>query len=124
MTDMSTPVLSRILTEAIAVHQPPLVNGRRIKLKYAHQGGRNPPTVIIHGSQTDALPEAYKRYLINFYREKLSLAGTPVRIKFKSPENPFIEAKEKISDHQKEKRKQQVVRFHKHRKNSDSKGNP
>jgi GTP-binding protein len=119
MIDMSTPVLTRILTEAIAVHQPPLVNGRRIKLKYAHQGGRNPPTIIIHGSQTDALPDAYKRYLINFYRDKLKLEGTPVRIKLKSADNPFVENKEKVSDFQKEKRKAQVVRFHKHKKNSD-----
>jgi len=120
MTDMSTPVLTRILTEATAVHQPPLVNGRRIKLKYAHQGGRNPPTVIIHGAQTDQLPESYKRYLMSFYREKLLLAGTPVRLKFKSAENPFVEIKEKISDRTKENRRQQVIRFHKHRKQTES----
>jgi GTP-binding protein len=120
MIDMSTPVLTRILTEALAAHQPPLVNGRRIKLKYAHQGARNPPTVIIHGTQTDDLPEAYKRYLIHFYREKLSLAGTPVRLKFKSPQNPFDETPEKLSGRAKEVRRQQVIRFHKHRKQTDS----
>ncbi|MGZ8907995.1 MAG: ribosome biogenesis GTPase Der, partial [Methylobacter sp.] len=65
MLDMSTPVLTRILKEATAAHQPPIVNSRRIKLKYAHQGGRNPPIVVIHGVQTDSLPESYKRYLIN-----------------------------------------------------------
>ncbi|MDD2738728.1 MAG: ribosome biogenesis GTPase Der, partial [Methylomonas lenta] len=89
MTDMSTPVLTRILSDALAAHQPPLVGGRRIKLKYAHQGGRNPPVVVIHGVQTDSLPVAYKRYLMNYFREQLKLKGTPVRLIFKSPENPF-----------------------------------
>ena len=102
MIDMSTPILTQILKEATTAHQPPLVQGRRIKLKYAHQGGRNPPTVIIHGSQTDALPTAYKRYLINFYRDKLKLKGTPVRLKFKSPDNPYKEVKKKPPEkHQK-----------------------
>ncbi|MEY4767678.1 MAG: ribosome biosis GTPase Der [Pseudomonadota bacterium] len=109
--DLSTPLLSDILTEAVSTHQPPLVNGRRIKLKYAHQGGRNPPTIIIHGSQTDDLPESYQRYLVNFYRQKLALAGTPIRLKFKSPDNPFHQTNEKISDFQKEKRKEQRKLF-------------
>ena len=105
MINMSTPVLTQILKEALAGHQPPLVNGRRVKLKYAHQGGRNPPTVIIHGVQTDVLPEAYRRYLINFYRDKLKLDGTPIRVKFKSPENPFKGIKNKLTDRQLKKRK-------------------
>ncbi len=89
MIDMSTPILTQILKDALAGHQPPVVKGRRIKLKYAHQGGRNPPTIIIHGTKTNDLPDAYKRYLINFYRDKLKLAGTPIRVKFLSPKNPF-----------------------------------
>lgn len=89
MIDMSTPALSKLLQEATTTHQPPLVNGRRIKLKYAHQGGKNPPIIIIHGIQTDAVPGAYKGYLVNFFRQKLKLLGTPIRIEFKSPENPF-----------------------------------
>jgi GTP-binding protein len=102
MINMSTPALTQILKEATTAHQPPLVQGRRIKLKYAHQGGRNPPTVIIHGSQTDALLDAYKRYLINFYRDKLKLKGTPIRLKFKSPDNPYKEVKKKPPEkHQK-----------------------
>jgi GTP-binding protein len=120
MIDMSTPILTKILTEAIAVHQPPLANGRRIKLKYAHQGGRNPPTVIIHGSQTDEIPESYKRYLINFYRDKLKLEGTPVRIKFKSPQNPYDESEIKVSDFQKEKRREMRDKIRKQRKKADS----
>lgn len=108
MTDMSTPVLTRILSDALAAHQPPLVGGRRIKLKYAHQGGRNPPVVVIHGVQTDSLPVAYKRYLMNYFRDQLKLKGTPVRLIFKSPENPFHGLKNKLSDRQIKKRKRLI----------------
>lgn len=115
MIDMSTPVLTRILNDAIAAHQPPLVGGRRIKLKYAHQGGRNPPVVVIHGVQTDSLPGAYKRYLMNYYREQLQLKGTPVRLVFKSPENPFHGQKNKLTDRQLKKRKR-LIDFTKRKK--------
>jgi len=113
MVDMSTPVLTRILKEAIASHQPPLVSGRRIKLKYAHQGGRNPPTVVVHGVQTDALPNAYKRYLMNFYRDQLELKGTPVKIILKSPENPFKDKKNKLTDRQVKKRQRLMKHYKK-----------
>ena len=112
MVDMSTPVLTRILKEAVVSHQPPLVRGRRIKLKYAHQGGRNPPTVVIHGAQTDALPGAYKRYLMNYFRVQMELQGTPVKLVFKSAENPFKDQKNKLSDHQLKKRKR-LIKHHK-----------
>jgi GTP-binding protein len=115
MVDMSTPVLTRILNDAITSHQPPLVSGRRIKLKYAHQGGRNPPVVVIHGVQTDSLPGAYKRYLMNYFREQLQLKGTPIRLVFKSPENPFHGQKNKLSDRQVKKRKR-LVDFSKRKK--------
>lgn len=105
MIDMSTPELTRILNDAVRAHQPPLVAGRRIKLKYAHQGGRNPPVIVIHGVQTDALPSAYKRYLMNYYRTQLGLQGTPVRLIFKSPENPFHGRKNKLTERQIKKRK-------------------
>ena len=105
MINMSTPVLTRILKEATDAHQPPMVGNRRIKLKYAHQGGRNPPVVIVHGVQTDALPISYKRFLTNYFRTKLHLSGTPIRLEFKSPTNPFQSQKIKISDHKMEKRK-------------------
>ena len=114
MVDMSTPVLTRILKEAIASHQPPIVRGRRIKLKYAHQGGRNPPTVVVHGVQTDSLPGAYKRYLMNYFRTQLELHGTPVKLVFKSPENPFKGQKNKLTERQVKKR-QRLVK-HKKRK--------
>ena len=105
MIDMSTPVLTRILKEATDAHQPPIIHTRRIKLKYAHQGGRNPPVVIIHGAQTDALPTSYKRYLMNYFRDKLKLSGTPIRLEFKSPVNPFHDNnKAKLTDWAVEKR--------------------
>lgn len=112
MLDMSTPLLTRILNDALAGHQPPLVGGRRIKLKYAHQGGRNPPIVVIHGVQTDSLPGAYKGYLMNYFRDKLNLKGTPIRLVFKSAENPFHGQKNKLSDRQLKKRKR-LIEFRK-----------
>ena len=68
MRAMSTPQLTRVMEKAIEAHQPPLVQGRRIKLRYAHQGGKNPPRIIVHGNQTFAVPDAYKRYLSNVFR--------------------------------------------------------
>ena len=115
MIDMSTPVLTRILSDALAAHQPPLVGGRRIKLKYAHQGGRNPPVVVIHGVKTDALPAAYKRFLMNYFRDQLKLQGTPIRLVFKSPENPFHGQKNPLSDRQIKKRKR-LINFTKRNK--------
>jgi GTP-binding protein len=114
MVDMSTPILTRILKEALASHQPPLVRGRRIKLKYAHQGGRNPPTVVIHGVQTDSLPMSYQRYLMNYFRVQMELKGTPVKLVFKSTENPFKGQKNKLTEHQLKKRKRLIK--HKKRK--------
>ncbi len=116
MVNMSTPMLTRILKEATDAHQPPLVGNRRIKLKYAHQGGRNPPVVIIHGVQTDALPISYKRYLTNYFRTKLHLSGTPIRLEFKSPINPFHGQKSKLGDKLVEKRKRLVRRIKKNEK--------
>jgi GTPase len=105
MVNMSTPVLTRILKEATDAHQPPMVGNRRIKLKYAHQGGRNPPVVVIHGAQTDALPMSYRRYLTNYYRDKLHLSGTPIRLEFKSPVNPFHGKKASVPERPAQKRK-------------------
>ena len=89
MRAMSTPQLTKTLEKAIEAHQPPLVKGRRIKLRYAHQGGRNPPRVIIHGNQTVSVPDAYRRYLANVYREAFDLYATPVAIDFRSEANPY-----------------------------------
>ena len=116
MIDMSTSLLSKILEQAVQMHQPPLVQGRRVKLKYAHQGGHNPPVVVIHGNQTEALPNAYKRYLMNFFRSKLGLDGTPVRIHLKSSLNPFHGRKNKLTERQLKKRKRLIKHIKKHKK--------
>jgi GTP-binding protein len=89
--DIKTNQATKLLEQAVEDHQPPLVGGRRIKLRYAHAGGSCPPTIIIHGNQVNKLPNSYKRYLENFYREKLNLVGTPIRIELKANDNPFAE---------------------------------
>jgi GTP-binding protein len=86
---LSTPLLTRLLEQALTTHSPPLVHGRRVKLRYAHPGGHNPPRIIIHGNQVDALPESYRRFLANFFQTKLKLYDTPVYIEFKKSENPY-----------------------------------
>jgi len=92
------------LGAAIEAHQPPLIHGRRIKLRYAHQGGRNPPVIVIHGTQTEALPDAYRRYLINSFRGALGIRGTPLRIELRSGENPFAGRANRLTPRQVRKR--------------------
>lgn len=106
----STPELTRILEKAVDTHQPPLVRGRRIKLRYAHQGGRNPPTIVIHGNQTKDVPDAYRRFLQNAFRKALKLEGTPVRIDFKTGTNPFEGRKNTLTKRQIDKR-QRLKKF-------------
>ena len=96
--DVSTSRLTQILEKAVFKHQPPMVQGRRIKLRYAHQGGRRPPLIVVHGNQTDKLPGAYKRYLENVFRETLKLKGTPVRFEFKTGSNPYASKKSRPLD--------------------------
>ena len=104
MSDFKTPDLTRILEDAVSEHQPPLVHGRRIKLRYAHQGGRNPPIIVIHGNQTAKVPAAYQRYLMNRFRSVFKLRGTPLRIEFKTGENPYAGRRNKLTDRQQKKR--------------------
>jgi GTP-binding protein len=84
-----TGKLTRLLMAAVADHPPPYVQGRRIKLRYAHTGGHLPPIIVIHGNQTEAVPASYTRYLMNYFRKALKLEGTPIRIQYKSSHNPF-----------------------------------
>lgn len=105
MRDIVTSDLNRILERAVQEHQPPLVRGRRIKLRYAHQGGRNPPVIVIHGNQTERLPAAYRRYLENVFRKALKLTGTPVRIELKSGDNPYKGRRNRLTPRQERKRK-------------------
>ncbi|WOG25846.1 ribosome biogenesis GTPase Der [Endozoicomonas sp. 8E] len=90
---LSTNQLTRILEDATKIHQPPMVRNRRIKLRYCHAGAMNPPTIIIHGNQTEEVPASYKRYLENTFRKVLKIMGTPIRIEFRSSENPYAERK-------------------------------
>lgn len=113
-TKFSTNQLTRILEDAVADHQPPLVRGRRIKLRYAHQGGMNPPRIIIHGNQTSSVPDPYRRYLENVYRKVLNISGSPIKIEFKSGENPFAGRKNKLTDRQIQ-RKRRLMQFVKRR---------
>jgi GTP-binding protein len=106
---LSTSELTKILQDAVLKHNPPLVHGRRIKLRYAHAGGHNPPRIIIHGNQVQSLPETYKRYLATTYQDRLKLKGTPVYIEVKSSENPFRHKKNVLSDHQ-VKRKRRLMK--------------
>ncbi len=110
MRDMPTPELTRVLEAAIQQHQPPLVRGRRIRLRYAHQGGRNPPVIVIHGAQAERTPEDYRRYLVHCYREAFRLKGTPVRVDFRSEENPFAGRREKLTPRQRRTRDRQTRR--------------
>lgn len=86
---ISTSMVTKILDMAVFDHQPPMHQGRRIKLKYAHAGGYNPPIVVIHGNLAKNLPLSYKRYLMNYYRKSLKIMGTPIRIEFRETSNPF-----------------------------------
>ncbi|MCH9798248.1 MAG: ribosome biogenesis GTPase Der, partial [Gammaproteobacteria bacterium] len=86
---LSTNKLTLILQDAVIHHQPPLVRGRRIKLRYAHAGGKNPPIIVIHGNQLDEIPSHYSRYLEKTFCRALDLHGTPVKIEYRSSENPY-----------------------------------
>lgn len=105
MAKFQTPRLTRLLEDMVSSNPPPLSKGRRIKLRYAHQGGSNPPIIVIHGNQVDSVPAAYKRYLMNAFRKHLKLKGTPLRIEFKAGKNPYEGRKNKLTARQQQKRK-------------------
>ncbi|ASD68034.1 ribosome biogenesis GTPase Der [Pseudoalteromonas piscicida] len=100
---VSTAMLRRIMDMAQADHQPPLVRGRRVKLKYAHAGGYNPPRIVIHGNMVHELPDSYKRYLMNYYRKALNVMGTPIKIEFREGDNPYAGRSNKMTLSQKRK---------------------
>ncbi|MFO1300245.1 MAG: ribosome biogenesis GTPase Der [Burkholderiaceae bacterium] len=89
MSKLSTPRLTRALHEAVERQAPPRRGPIRPKLRYAHQGGQNPPIVVIHGTSLDSVPDAYRRYLESWFRERFGLLGTPLRIEFRSAANPY-----------------------------------
>lgn len=109
---LSTPQLTKLLEQAVHAHQPPAVQGRRIKLRYAHVGGYNPPTIIIHGNQTQCLPQSYQRYLAGYFRSALKLVGTPVKIELRTGTNPYQNSKNTLTPRQ-AKRRQRVIQHRK-----------
>lgn len=109
MADLSTPELNRVLAEAVARHQPPASVGRRTKLRFAHQGGRNPLQIVIHGNQTERLPASYKRYLMNVFREHFALSGAPLVLVFRSGDNPFKHRKNQLTQRQLKRRRRVIA---------------
>lgn len=97
---LNTNMLTRILEGAVFDHAPPMINGRRIKLRYAHAGGQNPPLIVIHGNQTGKVPVSYQRYLEKVFRRELKLVGTPIRIEFRTSDNPYADKKNTLTDRQ------------------------
>ena len=116
MRKFPTPELTRLLEDAYATHQPPQVGGRSIKLRYAHQGGSNPPIIVVHGNRVDKVPASYKRFLVNTFRKVLKLVGTPLRVEFRSGENPYKDRKNKLTTRQQAKRKRMMKHLKKGKK--------
>ncbi len=108
----STGSLNDLLKQACDAHPPPMAGGRRIKLRYMHLKGQNPPHLLIHGNQTQQLPESYRRYLKNRFTDALGLVGVPLSISFRSSDNPFAGRKNKLTPRQVRKRKR-LMKFHK-----------
>jgi GTP-binding protein len=108
---INTSMLTQIMEMAQQDHQPPLVRGRRVKMKYAHAGGYNPPVIVIHGNQVKDLVDSYKRYLMNYYRKSLKIMGTPIKIEFREGANPFEGKKNELSLTQMRKRRR-LMSFH------------
>jgi GTP-binding protein len=108
--ELATPRLTRVLEDALATNPPPLVRGRQVRLRYAHQGGRYPPLIVVHGTQAQRLPDHYKRYLENAFREALKLKGTPVRVELRTGENPFGGRRNNLTPRQ-AKHRRRMLRF-------------
>ncbi|MBN2690213.1 MAG: ribosome biogenesis GTPase Der [Gammaproteobacteria bacterium] len=108
--ELNTSTLTKILEGAVTNHQPPLVHGRRVKLRMAHPGGSNPPIIVIHGNQVEKLPDSYKRYLENYFRKALKIVGTPISLEFKQGENPYAGRRNKLTPRQQHK-KRRLIRF-------------
>jgi len=87
---LSTPLLTRVLSDATQQHQPPISKGLRPKLRYAHQGGSNPPVVVVHGNHIDAIKDAYTKFLSKTFRRTFQLTGTPLRVQYNQGDNPFV----------------------------------
>ncbi len=111
--NVNTADLNRMLEGALESFQPPLVRGRRIKLKYAAQISSCPPTFAIHGNQIERIPATYKRYLENYFRKSLKLVGTPIQLLFKQPDNPYAGRHNKLTPRQEHSRKRMLKKVKK-----------
>lgn len=105
--------LTQILKDATDNHPPPKVAGRMIKMRYAHMGGQNPPTIVIHGNKVDKTPADYRRYLENVFRKVYKLEGTPVKIDFKTSDNPFEGRKSQVDEKVAARRRRYIQKFKK-----------
>jgi GTPase len=112
--ELPTPRLNKVLADALQANPPPLVRGRQVRLRYAHQGGRYPPLVVVHGGQAERLPAHYKRYLENSFRVALNLKGTPVLVELRTGDNPYGGQRNKLTPRQAQSRRR-MLRF-KHKK--------
>jgi GTP-binding protein len=92
MARLPTPRLTRMLQAAVARQQPPRWGRVRPKMRYAHQGGANPPRIVIHGNALEHVPDSYRRYLERFFRDAFKLQGTPLKVEFRSGRNPYVKA--------------------------------
>jgi GTP-binding protein len=110
---LPTPALTRVLQSAIERTPTPLVRGRRVKLRYAHQGGSEPPRIVIHGNQTESLPDHYRRYLERMFREAFDLFGTPIALELRTGENPFKGRRNTLTPNQLRKRQRLMRRVKK-----------
>lgn len=113
---LSTNELTRVLEKAVFDHPPPTVAGRRIKLRYAHAGGQNPPIIVIHGNQTESVPKHYQRYLEKTFRKAFDLYGTPVKVEFRTSDNPYAGRKNKLTQRQVNKRRRMMAHVKKNKK--------
>ena len=107
--EFSTPKLNRILERALTAHPIPIVGGRRIRLRYVHQGGRHPSILVVHGNRSERVPAHYRRYLVNAFRKALHLQGVPLRLELKSGDNPFAGRRNTLTRRQL-KRKRRLIR--------------
>jgi GTP-binding protein len=108
--ELTTPQLNTVLQRLVERHPPPMVQGRRIKLRYIHQKHQRPPTLLIHGNQTEHLTDAYKRYLAKQFHQAFKIRGVPVVLEFKTGENPYAHKRNKLTPRQEYKRKR-MMRF-------------
>jgi GTP-binding protein len=111
--ELGSSDLTKTLEKAYESYQPPLVRGHAPKLRFAHPGGSNPPTVVIHGSRTRHIADAYRRYLENTFRKHYKLEGTPVRIEFRESENPYAGRKNVLTESQQRKRQRMIRKMKK-----------